>query len=99
VIIIDPMSIRTVTLPAATFARSYSAQLTASGGAMPLTWTLLAGELPPGVSLAPNGAVSGQPTERGTFSMFLAVTDASHPATTAQRVFSITVRPSIEGSP
>jgi hypothetical protein len=64
--------------------------LQASGGLGARTWSL-AGEtsLPPGLTLAPNGTISGTPTERGTFTFIARVTDAATPAHTATGEFTI----------
>lgn len=49
---------------------------TASGGIAPLTWSLVSGPLPPGLSLASSGALTGTPTTPGTFPYVVKVTDA-----------------------
>ncbi len=52
----------------------YSTTLTGVGGIPPYTWAALAG-LPPGLTLGPDGVVSGIPTENGTFFPDLLLTD------------------------
>ena len=44
--------------------------------APPLTWALETGSLPPGLTLATDGAITGTPTAIGTFEFTLVVTDA-----------------------
>ena len=64
-------------LPRGRSTLSYSAQLVAAGGGVgDLTWGLQpgGGNLPPGVSLNPDGSLSGAPGQDGTFS-FLARVD------------------------
>ena len=53
----------------------YLAALTASGGTEPYTWSLIDGELPPGLTLSSAGVLSGQLVIRGiweseTFEIF-----------------------------
>ena len=64
-----------------------SFQLAASGGSGSYTWTSTA--LPAGLSLAPNGTISGTPTATGTTSVTATVTDSA--AATAQTTFDIVV--------
>ncbi|WP_298856408.1 Ig-like domain repeat protein [uncultured Aquimonas sp.] len=57
----------------------YSAQFTASGtgAALPFTFTVGAG-LPPGLSLAADGALSGTPTSAGSYVFTVTATDSSN---------------------
>ncbi|WP_312317284.1 IPT/TIG domain-containing protein [Stenotrophomonas sp.] len=64
-------------LPDADGAQSYTQQLTASGGTAPYRFALRAGRLPTGLELSESGAVSGEPTEAGTFDFEVQVTDAN----------------------
>lgn len=50
-----------------------SLQILSSGGRLPLTWT--ATGLPPGLSMAPTGLITGTPTTVGTYSVKVTVTD------------------------
>ena len=45
----------------------YKYNLAAVNGTAPLTWTLAAGALPPGISLSASGVLSGTPTQVGAF--------------------------------
>jgi len=51
----------TTALPNGQVGRAYSATLAAKGGTAPLTWSLAAGTLPAGLTLASNGLISGTP--------------------------------------
>jgi titin len=51
-------------------------QLSVSGGTGPYQWTLTSGSLPAGVVLSSSGAIAGVPTEAGTFTVIVSVTDA-----------------------
>jgi len=77
VIISPPPSVTTTTLSNATPNANYSAQLEATGGVGTLAWTLMGGALPTGLSLNGSGAISGDPTESGTFPFTVQVTDSS----------------------
>jgi len=79
---IDPPLQITGTMPAGTVGVPYSQDLTAQGGAPPYSWSIFANDpLPPGLSLgttAPdyNNVLTGTPTQAGTFSFLIQVTDA-----------------------
>ncbi len=49
----------------------------AYGGIAPYTWSVLAGALPPGVTLSSSGAISGAPTTAGVYDATLRVQDAN----------------------
>jgi hypothetical protein len=63
-------------LPEAQTSADYSAALRASGGTPPYTWSL-AGTLPPGLILSPDGVISGRPTSAGPFLFRLLTVDAA----------------------
>ena len=53
------------------------------------TWAIVAGSLPPGLSLSPGGTITGTPTSPGTFTFTVSVTDKT--PTTVTAVLSITI--------
>ena len=56
----------------------YSSSLMASGGISPYTFSIISGNLPSGLSLNPTtGAITGAPTQGGTFSFTAQVVDSS----------------------
>ncbi len=65
----------TSTLPWAVQLQSYSAMIEATSGTPPYTFSITAGELPTGLSLAAEGAVTGVPTEPGRTTVTVLVTD------------------------
>jgi len=64
-------------LPDGTVGVPYSASLTTSGGTAPITWSLVSGPLPTGVTFSPNGVFGGTPTAAGVSSLRLRVADAN----------------------
>lgn len=70
-----PVTVITETLPDAGWNNHYSAKLLTVGGAPVYSWTLTAGALPPGLTLAPNGIISGVPTASGAFVFTVEATD------------------------
>lgn len=72
----------TCPLPSGGTGVPYTDTLVAAGGTAPYTWSITAGSLPTGLSLATNGIISGTPTLNETQSFTLHVTDsAAHSAT------------------
>ena len=64
-----PLTVNPPTLPNGTQGTPYSQTITTSGGTGPYTYVVLAGALPPGLSLnASNGAITGTPTASGGYS-------------------------------
>jgi len=55
------LTISTSVLPSGTTATGYNTPLLASGGIAPYTWKLTNGQLPSGLTLAPDGTISGVP--------------------------------------
>jgi hypothetical protein len=51
----------------ATVGSPFGGNLVASGGQTPYSWTIVSGTLPPGLTLASGGALTGTPTQPGTF--------------------------------
>ena len=81
-----PLAITTTALPAGTVGAAYSANLAATGGVSPYTWS---GSLPSGLSISASGTISGTPTAGGTQMASLTVKDSS--GTTASSSLSLTV--------
>jgi uncharacterized protein (TIGR03437 family) len=66
-------------MPAGTVSSAYTAvNLTAAGGTSPYSWSLAAGQLPPGINLNGN-QLTGTPTAAGTYYFTLQVEDATSP--------------------
>ncbi|MGN6694895.1 MAG: DUF4214 domain-containing protein [Aquihabitans sp.] len=83
-------SITTATpLPTATKAKAFSFALAHYGGPPPLTWKVVSGKLPDGLTLSPGGVITGTPTKTGTFSFTIQLTDVRTRPTS--KAFQLTV--------
>src|SRR5262249_58485236 len=62
--------------PAGAVGTAYHVNFFADGGVPPDTWSIIAGQIPPGLSLAPSApaGLSGTPATAGTFTFTVAVT-------------------------
>lgn len=86
----SPLAITTsATLPEAAAGTAYSLVFGLSGGTAPYSWTVLAGAIPPGMTLSSGGILSGTPATPGTFQFTLKVADAAQAAT--QAAFTLVV--------
>jgi putative Ig domain-containing protein/parallel beta helix pectate lyase-like protein len=73
---IPPINIITTSLPSAKRNRSYSQTIQVSGGVAPYLWSIVAGSLPPGLSLnSSTGAITGKATTVGLFSFTVRAAD------------------------
>jgi hypothetical protein len=81
------------TLPKGTQGKPYSYQLQTSGGLAPISLRIVAGSLPPGLSLNPVGIILGTPSKFGAYSFTLKATDSCPSgAQTAQKSFSLSMK-------
>ena len=81
-------------VPNATAGTAYSSSglVAGSGGQLPYTWSIASGNLPPGLAInAGNGTISGIPTDVGTFTFAVRLTDAIGNPGTPTGNFSIAV--------
>jgi hypothetical protein len=81
----------------------YTTYLTAVGGFYPYTWTITSGSLPPGLTLgSAGGFIVGTPTQMGSYSFVLQVSDSASPPAVASQSYTMNVTPtpvSILGNP
>jgi hypothetical protein len=86
-----PLQITNLSLPSGTVGVAYSARLGAAGGQPPCNWSLTPASagLPGGLALNSDGLISGTPTNAGTASFVVQVTDSA--GATAKRPFSLVV--------
>ncbi|MCB1704011.1 MAG: DNRLRE domain-containing protein [Halioglobus sp.] len=83
------MSISTQSLPAAIQGESYEFQLQAANGMGMVSWSIVGGSLPAGMTLSTSGLLSGIPTQQGMFSVQLEATDQLNAS--ARRVLGFTI--------
>lgn len=77
------------TLPGAVINVPYNLTLTTTGAAAPVTWNLLSGSLPSGLSLSSAGVLSGTPTTASASTFTLLATDDED--VEAEKTFTLTV--------
>jgi uncharacterized protein (TIGR03437 family) len=71
----------------------FTQSLLSAGGALPHTWSIISGALPPGLTLAVSGLISGTPSQPGTFNFALRLTDGA--GLSVSRECSMEVRASL----
>ena len=77
-VVAPPLTITTSSLPNGTQNTAYNTTLAAVGGTTPYSWSISAGTLPTGLSLASStGVISGTPTGTGTSNFTVQVTDVN----------------------
>jgi hypothetical protein len=91
--IVDPLAITTTSLPGGNSGSAYSANLVASGGVTPYTWSIT-GSLPGGLHLdSATGAITGTINDApGTYTFTVQVSDADDPQQVATKSLSIAVQ-------
>jgi hypothetical protein len=86
-VLFSTITITTSSLPEGVVGRSYGAALTATGSGS-ITWVIVSGAPPSGLSLSPNGIISGVPTSRGSSSFTVS---ASNGTVSAVKALSVNV--------
>jgi hypothetical protein len=84
------LSIVTETLANGNAGTAYTAQVTAAGGFPGYTFAVASGSLPPGLTLASGGSLSGTPTVAGAFTFGIRATDSRNFTTTRNYTVTIT---------
>ncbi|MEG2267091.1 MAG: peptidoglycan DD-metalloendopeptidase family protein, partial [Acinetobacter sp.] len=88
-----PPTITTDSLPNGTVNTSYSTQQFVATGDTPFTWSHIAGNLPTGMSLSGGGLLGGTPTQTGTFTFMVSVSNGVTPNATKQYTITILAAP------
>jgi hypothetical protein len=96
IVVLDPVTVAPMALPVATQGRLYAAQLVASGGDGVFGWELAEGALPPGLALGTVGDLTGTPSQAGTFSMAVRVTDRGGRVATGTLTLRVELAPTIQ---
>ncbi|TMK71005.1 MAG: hypothetical protein E6G50_06665 [Actinobacteria bacterium] len=87
-------------IPTGVVGQPYSKQFNGAGGcgpALPYQYSIISGSLPPGLSLSKSGLIGGTPTQAGSWSFYVDLSDQNPPSATwcrpaeSQRQFTITV--------
>jgi len=88
----NTLTITTTSLPNGQVSVAYSANLTASGGTTPYSWSLVSGTLPAGLALnTGTGAITGTPTTAvSSAALTFRVTDSGSPAQSATVALTLT---------
>ncbi|MDX2081897.1 MAG: LamG-like jellyroll fold domain-containing protein [Terrimicrobiaceae bacterium] len=84
----ETLQIPAITLPEGSWNTPYRASVRAIGGTPVYSWSVVAGALPPGLSLNASGEISGTPTAAGTATFTVAVADQL--GATAHRALELT---------
>jgi hypothetical protein len=88
-----PLSVGTLTLPDGRTGSPYLQTLASSGGTGAVTWAVVSGALPPGLSLSTAGVVSGIPTTVNILGSTFTIqaTDSGSPSQSAPRTLTLRV--------
>ena len=86
---LETLTVSTSLLPGGTTGQPYQAQLGASGGEGPYTWTITSGSLPPGLTMTSAGLITGVPTHGDTYPFTVQVID--HFGSIASKALSLGV--------
>ena len=89
IFVAGPVTIITASLPNAVVGAAYNQVLMAGGGQPPYTWSILSGDIPPGLQFSSSGILTGAPTRNGFFQFTVQVSDNGQ--RTASIILSITV--------
>lgn len=86
----EPLNITSSGTARATVGSGYSLSPSVSGGVAPYSWRLASGRLPAGLNIdQATGVISGIPSETGTFSLLVGVSDAQGSADTKTLVLRV----------
>lgn len=84
------------TLPAGVLGAPYAAVIDVTGGVAPYAFSLVAGGLPPGLTLGSTGEISGTPSVDGAFQFTVAVTDDAGDTATKDSSVVVTVATTLQ---
>jgi len=77
--VVSPLAIQSAPLLPAARGLSYSQQLSSTNGIGNVSWSLVSGSLPPGLTLNSSGAITGTATLDGTYSFTVGASDSGTP--------------------
>ncbi|HEY0308889.1 MAG TPA: putative Ig domain-containing protein [Acidobacteriaceae bacterium] len=85
------LSITTTSAPAATINAAYSYQMASTGGSGTVTWGLVSGTPPPGITITSKGLISGSPSQYGSYSFVISAKDSATTPMTVTQLLTIAV--------
>jgi hypothetical protein len=85
------LSITTPLLPSGLIGNAYKTKLKSSGGTPPVSWGMVSGALPAGLTMDAGGTISGTPTTAGISDFTVAATDVSTTPQVQQQDFTISI--------
>ena len=85
----DPTATGLSDLPGGQVGVAYDQTVTVTGAPGPFAFAVTAGALPPGLTLSPDGRLTGTPTAPGTSAFTLTATDPA--GTAVSRVYAVTI--------
>jgi hypothetical protein len=88
---VSGLQLTTAALPQANPAADYTSILSANGGVAPYKWSVISGNLPSTLTLAPTGTITGVISQPGTYQVLLEVKDSGNPSQTVQKNFNLVV--------
>ncbi len=87
----SPVALASTALPYGMLNTSYGANLEATDGTQPYTFSLSSGTLPKGLTLSSTGRISGTPTAPASATFVAQVTDSSSPQGSATHSYTLTI--------
>ena len=98
-VILNPLVLAPPSLPNGVQGSPYSQQLTRTGGFAPYSTAVIAGSLPPGLSLnTATGLLNGTPASQGAFNFTVQLSDSAG-SPVVSRAYSFTILPPLVLSP
>jgi hypothetical protein len=86
------LAVSTNSLPGARFQTSYGARIAATGGQPDYRFSIGSGALPRGLAMSSSGRIAGVPKATvGSYRFGISATDASNPARTVRKQFTIVI--------
>lgn len=93
IVVSGSLTLNPSSLPAGQRGTAYNQTITASSGVGPYTFTVASGTLPPGLTLSSGGAITGTPTNMGTYHFTIMATDTNS-ADTGSQSYSLVINAS-----
>ncbi|MBN2415226.1 putative Ig domain-containing protein [bacterium] len=93
-IISTAFTITTSSLSAGKINQAYSGSIATENGTQPLSYSIAAGSIPPGLSITPSGSsylISGTPTSSGEYTFTFEATDSSFPQKSDSKSFTLKI--------